>query len=147
MLENKKNVLLLFSCIIAAKSYQVNAEGDSQNKNTGKNFHKTGTIWSFYSDKVDERLFSWARHIIYSLYTLVVYFLSLSIIDILDGKDLSPSRMELKTIIGEAEKMVKNKGRNKGYTTQKDTTTTNPPRQSRTTQHLNETSKGLLELE
>ena len=73
----------------------------------------------------------------------------MSIIDILDGKDLSPSRMELKTIIGEAEKMVKNKGRNKGYNTQKDTTTTNPPRENPTdlgnsygTQHLNETSKG-----
>ena len=43
MLENKKNVLLLFSCIIVAKFYQVNAEGDSQNKNTGGSFHKTGT--------------------------------------------------------------------------------------------------------
>ena len=60
--------------------------------------------------------------------------------------------MELKTIIGEAEKMVKNKGGNKGYTTQKDTTTTNPPRENRKdlgnsylTQHLHEISKGLLE--
>ena len=43
MLENKKNVFLLFSCIIVAKSYKVNTEGDSQNKNTGESFHKTGT--------------------------------------------------------------------------------------------------------
>ena len=60
--------------------------------------------------------------------------------------------MELKTIIGEAEKMVmKNKGGNKGNITRLVTTTTHSPRQNRTdlgnnygTQHLNETSIGLI---